>query len=42
MTKEKKDKKWVQKADLHKGAFTAKAKKCKAAYGQSQWFNESG
>ena len=27
MTKEKKDKKWVQKADLHKGAFTAKAKK---------------
>tara|TARA_R100001594_G_scaffold108551_3_gene143285 strand:- start:6804 stop:7013 length:210 start_codon:yes stop_codon:yes gene_type:complete len=27
MTKEKKDKKWVQKADLNKGAFTAKAKK---------------
>tara|TARA_B100000131_G_C18120905_1_gene612880 strand:+ start:3293 stop:3502 length:210 start_codon:yes stop_codon:yes gene_type:complete len=27
MTKEKKDKKWIQKADIHKGAFTAKAKK---------------
>lgn len=27
MTEKKKDKKWIQKADIHKGAFTAKAKK---------------
>ena len=27
MTEKKKDKKWIQKADIKEGAFTAKAKK---------------
>jgi hypothetical protein len=26
--KKKEDKKWIQKADIKEGAFTAKAKKC--------------